>query len=76
MLMMSGNVQEYANYVLEYAEYEVNSFWLKAINPMLQKGLSVYLKVYLSMRSISLKRLRGWQNILNSVLGYGKYENQ
>ena len=39
---------------------------------MLQTGLTMYSKTYLSMRSIPLKR---WQNVLNSALKYGKYEN-
>ena len=59
MLMTGGNVQGYVYYVLEYAEYEVKPYHSKALNSMVQKGLSMYLKTYLSTKSILSKRLRG-----------------
>ena len=51
---MCGNMYEYINYVLEYEEYEVDPYCLKALYTMLQTGLITYSKTYSSMESTKI----------------------
>ena len=51
---MCSNMYKYVNYVLEYEEYEVDPYCSKALYTMLQTGLIMYLKIYLSMENMKI----------------------